>query len=51
MDVLKIPVVSAYVQGMQALPHDRKNVNFDVLGEQIHLVMARELARRRYALP
>ena len=47
MPFLEIPVVSAYVQGMQALPHDTKNINFDALKDQVHLVMARELVRRQ----
>ena len=45
IDLLKIPVVSAYVKGMQALPHD-KGIDFDALPEQVHYAMARELASR-----
>jgi hypothetical protein len=42
---LKIPLVSAYVQGMQALPHDTE-IDFDILKEQIHYSIARKLAMR-----
>lgn len=46
-DFMKIPVVSAYVQGMQALQHDKRSINFDGLKEQIYYAMARELAHRQ----
>ena len=47
IDLLKIPVVSAYVKGMQASPHDSGNINLDGLKDQVHLVLARELVSRR----
>lgn len=47
IDLLKIPVVSAYVKGMQALPHDSENINLDGLTDQVHLVLARKLALRQ----
>lgn len=46
MRFLKIPVVSAYIQGMQVQP-DIKNINFDALKDQVHLAMARKLALRQ----
>ena len=48
-DFMKIPVVSAYVQGMQASPHDKRSINFDGLKEQVYYALARELAHRQLA--
>lgn len=41
---LQIPVVSAYVKGMQAHSPDTENIDYETLKEQVYYVIARAVA-------